>query len=465
VPSLRRRVFASTGLLVGLQVLGTALGFGSWMQVHHAGETQQLLEDEQAAVLGLASSAREVYVHQAHTLIERGPDHLDHLAEVTAAVEGRLVRAEGSSTAAPMALAPVRAALAASSQWFETAVVPPARQGTLDAESATRLHGEAERHAATVEARLADVLAALDAAQAREREAVAAATSRAWYTLAGLTVGGAALGMLVAWKLARGILVPVGELRAAASAFGEGRSVPAPERGDDELSELGRAFNRMVEKVGASERRRVEIERLAALGEMSGAVAHELLNPLAVILGEPEMRRPELSAVREEAEHARRIVQGLLGFARPGEEPAVPVDLVGAASAAVDRVTPQAELRDVTVRLLPSPPGEMFASPSAVRQVLDNLLRNAIEASAAGTTVEVGLRDGTVLEVRDRGVGIPPGIRPRLYEPFVTGRPDGTGLGLAICQRIVRAQGGTIVHLDREGGGTVAVWNVGGLDA
>jgi len=70
------------------------------------------------------------------------------------------------------------------------------------------------------------------------------------------------------------------------------------------------------------------------------------------------------------------------------------------------------------------------------------------------------VRPGPVVEVRDRGTGIPEGVRSRLYEPFVTGRSDGTGLGLAVCQRIARAHGGHIEHRERAEGGTVAVWTV-----
>lgn len=459
--SLRRRIYAASGWLIGLQVFGTALGFASWIQVHHACETQQDIAAAQESVLGLARASREVYVHQAHTLIERGAGHLDHLAEIRADVDARLAAAT-RVTGATADIVPVREALDASNRWFATDVLPLAEAGALDEGTALRLHAEAERHASTVDARLGSVLTALDAAQAREREAVAAASSRAWVSVAILTITGAALGLLVARRLARGVLEPIDALQSAAAAFGNGRPTVAPERGDDELSELGRAFNRMVEQVRAAERRRVEVERLAALGEMSGAVAHELLNPLAVVLGEPEMRRPELAEARQEAEHARRIVQGLLGFARPGEEPAEQVDLARAAADAVDRITPSAEMKEVDVQFVSDGTAPLYASPSAVRQVLDNLLRNAVEASERGGCVEVELRAGPVVEVRDRGPGIPEAIRPRLYDPFVTGRPDGTGLGLAICQRIVRAQGGALTHLDRPDGGTVARWTVGG---
>lgn len=464
MPSLSRRVLAGTGLLVGLQVLGTGLGFASWLQVHRACEAQQAIASEQTAVFQLASAAREVYVHQAHTLVERGPGHLDHLREVASAADGRLLDAEGREAPRGADLSPVRSALVASNQWFEAEVVPSVIDGTLTAERAVELHGTAERLSADVEAGLAEVLGQLDAAQAAERARVSAATARAWVSVAALTVGGGALGLLVALRITRGVVRPVSALREAAAAFGEGRGARAPEQGDDELAELGRAFNRMVEKVGAAERRRVEVERLAALGEMSGAVAHELLNPLAVILGEPAMRQPELAAVRAEAEHARRVVKGLLGFARPGEEPATRLDLIAAARASVDRIAVDADTKDVTVRLLEGPPVEVLVSPAAVRQVLDNLLRNAVIASSPGATVEVEVRQGPIVEVRDRGPGIPPNVRARLYEPFVTGRPDGTGLGLAVCQRIARAQGGALVHTDRAGGGTVAAWRLGGAN-
>jgi signal transduction histidine kinase len=92
--------------------------------------------------------------------------------------------------------------------------------------------------------------------------------------------------------------------------------------------------------------------------------------------------------------------------------------------------------------------------------VLDNLLRNAIFASPPAGAVEVEIGSGPRLRVLDRGTGIPASLRPRLYEPFASGRPDGTGLGLAVCARIVRAYGGSLSHEDRAGGGTIAIWSL-----
>jgi signal transduction histidine kinase len=174
------------------------------------------------------------------------------------------------------------------------------------------------------------------------------------------------------------------------------------------------------------------------------------------------MRAPAVAASRAEAEHARRVVQGLLGFARPGEEPAEIVNLGDAALASAARLAPAADVREIRIAVDAAPGVTTMASPSAVRQVLDNLVRNAVDASLPDGVVEILVRAGPVVAVRDRGVGIPAKVRARLYEPFVTGRAEGTGLGLAVCQRIARAHGGDLRHEDREDGGTVATWTVGG---
>ena len=196
-----------------------------------------------------------------------------------------------------------------------------------------------------------------------------------------------------------------------------------------------------------------------------------ILLPLSVLLADPAMQAPELAASRAEAEHARRVVRGLLGFARPGEEPVSDVDVHALAVASGDRYTPLAEQRDVTIRvdlsvdLSPAGTGaglHIRAAASAVRQVLDNLVHNAVLASEPGASVDIVVRATpfACVEVRDRGPGLPAAVKARLYEPFVTGRADGTGLGLAVCQRIVRANGGVLEHLPRDGGGLIARWTL-----
>ena len=99
----------------------------------------------------------------------------------------------------------------------------------------------------------------------------------------------------------------------------------------------------------------------------------------------------------------RRVVQGLLGFARPGEEPAENMDLAAAAAAAAGRLLPTADMRDIRIRVDAEPGVSTVASPSAVRQVFDNLVRNAVDASPTGAEVEIIVRAGPLVEVRDRG--------------------------------------------------------------
>jgi signal transduction histidine kinase len=95
-----------------------------------------------------------------------------------------------------------------------------------------------------------------------------------------------------------------------------------------------------------------------------------------------------------------------------------------------------------------------------LREVFLNLLLNACQASADGQPVQVRLESDDAacrVSILDRGHGIPPDVRARVFEPFVTTKPAGTGLGLAIVQRLLERQGGAIALEDREGGGTTAI--------
>lgn len=458
MPSLRRRLTAATGALLALQVAGTSLGFVSWWRVQDACMEQRRIGDERQALLDVARKSRELYVHQAHTFIEGGPDHLDHLAEDATAVDAAIAAAERVDGPFPLALDNVRAAAHASTAWFAAEVAPLARSGALDRETASRLHKVAETHAAEVQSTIEGSIRDLGAAETADMARVSAETRRGWVAVALVVVSGAVLAGLVSARLARGILGPIDSLRLAVRAFAERKDARAPADGVDEIAELGRAFNEMVERVNSAEIRLVERERVQALGEIAGAVAHELMSPIMAILGETRAEPIDAGRIRAEADHARRVIQGLLGYARPGEAEPTAVRVDEAAVAAVERAMPYADSRGVEIRWAGGPSLTVQAAPTAVRQVLDNLVRNAVDASTGGS-VEVSVSAAGV-EVRDRGAGLPPNVRARLYEPFVTGRPDGTGLGLAVSQRIARALGGRIIHEDRDGGGTVARWEV-----
>lgn len=456
MPSLRRRFLLGTRLLLALQVLTSGLVLASWLSVVRVSEGLSDLSAWRLSVLAFGTAAREQYVHQAHSFVEGGAGHLDHYGH---SAEDARARLDALQEIPLREAAPIRDELqrdhAAFSDWFARQAQPALQLG-VDRPAAVALHSEAEERIAAIEADTARLLAAVERRQTAEQERLTRALTRAVLASMGLAALAALIQLGIARRLAGAVLDPLTRLAEVATRFGQGdRAARAPEGGDDELDTLARSFNAMFHAVTEAEDRRVRSERLAALGELSAAIAHELNNPLTVILGTATD-----PVVRHEAEHASRVVRGLLGFARPGEEPEGPVDIALLAAEAVSRHGPWADARDLVLELHDQGPLRAQVSPAAARQILDNLLRNAIEAAPAGTTIALRVSQDAV-SVLDRGPGLPASLRPRLYEPFATGRADGTGLGLAVCQRIARAQGGSITHEDRSEGGTVATWRPG----
>jgi two-component system sensor histidine kinase HydH len=200
--------------------------------------------------------------------------------------------------------------------------------------------------------------------------------------------------------------------------------------------------------------------RLAALGEMSAVMAHEIRNPLASLKGHtqlltellaPESReRAKAELVLDEALRLERLTTDLLDFVRPQDvarTQAVPAELVRSAVAQMDH--PAMEFDDAGASETWSLDG-----PRMQRALL-NLLRNAVQASPQ-RPVRVFLRREAghlVLLVRDEGPGIAPGEETAIFEPFKTTRVRGTGLGLAIARGIVEAHGGSISARNHPDGG------------
>jgi two-component system, NtrC family, sensor histidine kinase HydH len=218
----------------------------------------------------------------------------------------------------------------------------------------------------------------------------------------------------------------------------------------------------------AARARAAQSEKLAALGQLAAAIAHEVRNPLAVVRsaaqgigetlppGDAEGHRAA-SFIVQEVDRLGSVVTSLLAFARPlqletrptaiREVVARAVTLAGATLAS-KRV--QLEREEATE--LPT----VMADGDLVCQVLVGLLANAADATPAGGRVVVRARatNGTVeLAVADNGHGVAPELRRRVFEPFFTTRPNGTGLGLAVARQIVEAHGGRIDVADAPGGG------------
>ena len=209
----------------------------------------------------------------------------------------------------------------------------------------------------------------------------------------------------------------------------------------------------------AEERKRERERRLASLGEMSAILAHEIKNPLASLKGNAQLLATMLPAGEKPRAKAERVVgeavrleqltNDLLEFVRTGELKRAPPD-----PAALVREAAESVPGEVVVDT-GAAPAAWSLDPGRMREVIVNLVDNAV---AAGAPVRAAVRaDGgrLVIEVADRGPGVPEEDRERIFEPFFTGKTQGTGLGLAVVRRVIEQHGGTIAVLANPGGGAL----------
>jgi PAS domain S-box-containing protein len=192
-------------------------------------------------------------------------------------------------------------------------------------------------------------------------------------------------------------------------------------------------------------------ERLAAVGELSAAVAHEVRNPLGAIFNalsvlRREVQHPLLEVLAEEGDRLNRIVRDLLDFARPLEP-----RLSGESISKVIRQALQSvdvASRNIDVQLaLSEEIDQLPIDGRLVRQLLINLFENAAQAMAEGGQLHVATRlqdERLELVVADDGPGVPPHLREKIFSPFFTTKATGTGLGLAVVKRIAESHGGSV---------------------
>ncbi len=204
-----------------------------------------------------------------------------------------------------------------------------------------------------------------------------------------------------------------------------------------------------------AEARAEEAERLAGLGRLAAGLAHEIRNPLGGIAGSIELLRtsPGLSEedrklceiIQREADRLNDLVGDMVELARPRAPHLQDIDVAELATDVVVLAGRSGRGGDVRVRYEGERSARIRADPAQVRQVLWNLVRNAVQASTAGDEVRVRVAaapEGELaIEVSDRGVGIPPEAREKIFDAFFTTRSHGTGVGLAVVKRIVEGHG------------------------
>jgi two-component system sensor histidine kinase CpxA len=281
------------------------------------------------------------------------------------------------------------------------------------------------------------------------------------------------LGAGLCFVLARHITKPVRRLRSATADIAAGklktRVDPSVRRRHDEIGTLGRDFDRMAEQIEAL---------VTAQRELLGDVSHELRSPLArmiVALGllpqaSPDEAREYINRINTEADRLDKMIGQLLTLTRieSGAELAQRetfdfTNLVQEVAADGDF---EARAHDREVKVIRADACSVTGIPEMLRSAIENVVRNAIRYTAAGTAIEIELEritDGkkqALLKVRDHGPGVPKIMLAGIFQPFQrvpTSEPnsDGAGLGLAIADRVVQMHNGTIHALNATDGGLI----------
>lgn len=261
------------------------------------------------------------------------------------------------------------------------------------------------------------------------------------------------LALAGAWLIASALSRPLGAIAAAAREVGRGqRPAALAETGPREMRTVSVAFNRMAGDLAAMERERATV--------LAG-ISHDLRTPLSRLRLAIEMSGADRQTAEEmgaDIEEMDKVIGQFLAFARGEDEPLREGDLNALVAEIVDGYCK----RDQNISFAPGRLSSLRFAPLAVRRAVINLIDNALHY--AGGAIEVSTARGgalALIEVKDRGPGVPQGELERLKRPFTRldearSGSGGAGLGLAIVERIARAHGGRFELAVREGGGLVA---------
>jgi two-component system NtrC family sensor kinase len=300
----------------------------------------------------------------------------------------------------------------------------------------------------------------------------------------GITLAGMIAAVVISIFLARGILRPIKKLKLGAEKLTQGDlECRIKFESKDEIGELARTFNFMAASLKDrdaklkeyAQKKIMESERLATVGQLAASIAHELNNPMGSILIysnllledllEDDMQRENIKKIAAQATRCKEIVKGLLDFSRQTEPKKEPTNINELLEETLSLVENQSIFQDVNIskNLCASPP-PLIVDKVQIQQVFINIVLNAAEAMEGKGALIIDTRisdDGQFMEVEftDSSCGIPEENIERLFEPFYTTKEagKGTGLGLAISYGYVQRHNGTIEVKTQVGKGTTFI--------
>jgi two-component system, NtrC family, sensor kinase len=458
------RLAAAIGAVFVVVGLGAAACLWAIFDIHERLHTLKADDEQARSVVLLANAVRDQYAHVAHAIVIGDDSHEQLFRDSTARLQSLAEKARAHP--ALDAAADVDRILDSSTEMeriFRIEILPLVKardHATLVSrhervlELAFSAQQRADALAERVEGAMDDLTAHVGAAQ---------------HGVIRIAIGALLLALLatplVGIYLYRTIARPIATLSDAAARVGRcDLDTQIVIERNDELGQLSQRFNEMMQSMKEHQKRLLQSERVVGLASMSAGIAHELNNPLGVILGHVKLLRRRnaaiepavLAAIEQEAERCHEVIEGLLELTRGAVIDKGPVDLRKLTEDAVGSL----RLNGASSRASIEVQGTVTASGDAskLRQVLTNLLRNAFEASGPEGHVIVSIDRPTAslasVDVRDTGTGMSATTQERLFEPFFTTKATGSGLGLAISRAIARAHGGDVVLVSTGDDGT-----------
>jgi signal transduction histidine kinase len=318
-----------------------------------------------------------------------------------------------------------------------------------------------------------------------------------------------AVVLLVAgsYLLSRTVIRPINKLLQIAEKFKEGEAFPSlPESSRNEIAQLYRSLNMMVRRLDENKEELkahisslekaneaikevqdeiIRSEKMASIGRLATGVAHEIGNPVGIVLGYLDMlkagglseqdRQDFLNRCEAEISRVNRIIRQLLDFSRPSSGEPKQVHVHELVNQTVEMLNPQPVMADIQVRTLLEAQQDLIRTdPGQLEQVFVNIILNSADAMGeAGSphgdsapkvlTIRTSnTNDGIELRFTDTGIGIAEDDLMHIFDPFYTTKEPGkgTGLGLAVCYRIVEGLGGSIRAKSTPGKGTTIVVDI-----
>ena len=287
---------------------------------------------------------------------------------------------------------------------------------------------------------------------------------------------GISIGMLALLGLNRMVMMPLSKLSNEVAEIDPSTftdiSVEIP--GDDEISNLSRDIDKMLETLSEYQTRIKDTERMVSIGATATMVGHDLRNPLQVVFMLTDLLQKKVNRleqigsekevadierltgkIKDQASYMNKVVSDLQGLTKGVNLEIEDVDLVELVHEVLETIQIPENIESVVIFEEDFP--EIYADEIKLRRVFTNLMNNAVQAMTNGGQLAIeGHRDTEMVYVRvvDTGNGIPKENLDKIFEPLFTTKAKGTGLGLTVCKRVTEAHGGTILAQSTEGVGS-----------